>query len=209
MTEAERIANFWSWFSQNQNAIAHAAAQSDDDWLRKEMTPRVLNLLPNDHVGPRINWQIGPSQTRKWQFCLSPLVKQNLPLTRRAASEAPLLSDWEILSSKPPRNSVRQYTLVDGGGTEHIICCADMKYALTRYPGGQFSFDLIGELPYGLDAADKRKVAYLVIEGALGEEFMLDHVCGVDLHDANDFDPSIPTSALTNVTCHLSQLLER
>jgi len=207
MTESDKIKAFWHWFVHNQSTIARAFLSSDDDWLRSEMTPRVLKILPDDHVGPRINWQIGPGSGTRWQFCLSPLVKKNLPLTRRIALASPHLPDWEILPCKPPRNSI-QYDLVSDDGARHVVPFDKMKYALTQYPGEKFSFDLIGEIPYGVDVANKKKAAYLIIEGILGEEFVLDHVVDVDLHDLDEFSSEVPTTPLADVKRHLCQLLQ-
>jgi hypothetical protein len=204
----EKAANFWHWFARQERDILDAVRSSDDDWLRSELTTRVLGLLPEDHAGPRINWEIGPGQKKPWRFSLSPLVKMNLPLTRQVVAVAPELPLWEVFPAKPPRQLMRQeYRIVEVDGTEHKFQIDHWDYVLTRYKPGSFSILLLGSLSQETEIAIRKKAAHIIVEGILGEEFVLEHIVETDLQDVHEADPGIPRSKLRNLEPHLAQLL--
>jgi len=162
----KQIAIFWNWFVQHEASILEAVRSRDQDWFRREMTPNVLALLPEDHVGLRINWEIGPGHEKEWQFYLSPLIKPNLAITRLAVSVAPQLSRWEIFPAKLPRTLMKQeYRLGRDDGSEDVFAFGDWHYILMKHDNGVFSIDLIGALPEHADEVARKKATYLIVEG--------------------------------------------
>jgi hypothetical protein len=210
MATNDRAGTFWRWFTEQEESILEAVRSSDHDWLRIEMTTRVLGLLPKDHTGLRINWEIGPGEEKEWRFCLSPLVKTNLKTTKHVISAAPELPRWEFFPAKPPKAPrSNDYWLVEPDGSEHLFATAGWEYVLSEYDSGLFSIELVGQIPRDADEHIRKKAAHLIVEGILGEAFFLEHTVDVELRETNEVSPSLPKSKLPDLKRHLAQLLSR
>lgn len=204
---SSQIDRFWSWFEHNQEDIIRAFKSGDDSWLRHELTSRVVALTP-EGKRPRLNWEIGRSAEREWRFCFSPLVKDNLVLTENIVARAPRMERWEFFDAKPPRPLSRlSYRLADETGEEYSFLADDWDYVLLSHGDGRFSIDIVGDIPTTLDIGFRSRVAYLLVEGILGERFAIEHIGEIRLLNPKEIDQNLPKTKLVKLRKHLDHLL--
>jgi hypothetical protein len=204
---SSQVDRFWKWFEDNQEDIIRAVKSDDDSWLRQELTSRVVALTP-EGSRPRLNWEIGRGCEKEWRFCFSPLVEDNLALTEKIVARVPLMERWEFFDAKPPRLlSQLSYRLADETGEEYSFLTDDWDYVLLSHGDGCFSIDIVGDIPTTLDVEFRRRVAYLLVEGLLGERFTIEHIGKIRLFHPKELDPNLPKTKLVKLRKHLDQLL--
>jgi|SRR6266498_4588913 len=203
-----RAREFWAWFSEAQAEITLAVSNSDHDWLRENLTPRVTALTPHPE-NPTINWEIGPGKTKRWQFSLSPLVKANLIATRIIIDAAPELPEWEFYPAKPPRrfeNAI--YRFSDDTREELEFDVRNWEYILTSLGGGRmFTIEVVGDFPAWIDEAMRRKIGHLTVEGILGEELLIERVHSIIASTKAEVDPRAPRTQIRLLEKHIRSLV--
>lgn len=179
----EQVNDFWRWFTDFREDIAAAALSGNGEWLRKELTDRVLKMQA-EGARPRLNWEISPGVSKRWRLAFSPMVKRNLKLTESIVAHAPEVSDWEFLSTKPPKPDRFTYRLQDEDGEIVRVNAENWTYALLEYPNSELlDVVLFPDFQIRLDENHKRKLGYLVIEGILGERLFIARIAEVKIMD--------------------------
>lgn len=166
------IHDFWCWFESNVDRISEAYDQADAVWLKGNIGPQVKQLRQS------LNWEIGPYHHPDRTLVISPLSREDLPLTREVVALAPDLEGWHFLHAKPAKELLSLEFRADG----QIIIADDWYYQLTAFNGGEF-VDIDLYVDRRLRKASM--VCELVVEALLGEEIRLEKVGRVTPHTAD------------------------
>lgn len=166
MSASPPISKFWAWFCASQGEIAEAYERGDSAMLERLFT----NRLPDTTVA--LNWEIGPYHHPDHTLVLSPTVRENLPITRRMVSEAPVISGWHFLPAKPPKDLLRLHFELP----HTSICADDWRYVLLAYPDGFMELDIL--IPANAPFSDSQDalICELLVESLIGEATRLEHI---------------------------------
>jgi len=166
MSPSPPITKFWSWFSANHREIAEAYDCGDSERLERLFT----NRLPETTAA--LNWEMGPYHHPSYTLVLSPTVGENLPLTRRMVSEAPVIPGWHFLPAKPPKDLLQlQFELPHAS-----VCADDWRYVLLAYPDGFMELDILIPANAPFSDSQDRLICELLVESLIGEEARLEHI---------------------------------
>ena len=161
------VAELWAWFERHADEIRAAYDRGDNDWLDCQISLRIARIQES------LNWEIGPYNHPDDTFVLSPTIRENLPITRRAIETAPELKGWKFVPAKPPKELNSLVFRTD----DSEICADDWRYRLTAYSSGEFvDIELLINAESGLPTAQEATFTELVVESLIGEECRLDRV---------------------------------
>jgi hypothetical protein len=166
MSTSPPITKFWSWFSANYREISEAYDCGDSERLERLFT----NRLPDTTVA--LNWEMGPYHDPDYTLVLSPTVRENIPLTKRMVSEAPLIPGWHFLPAKPPKELLSlRFELPQAS-----VCADDWRYVLLAYPDGFMELDIL--IPANAPFSDSQDplICELLVESLIGEAARLEHI---------------------------------
>jgi hypothetical protein len=199
-TDAE-IHEFWQWLIDNQ-----------DDFLEDldlDFTISVINEFSAkvDALGEHLQWEVGPSTSKghQWFFALSPGGKRsNLDITRHAVNLAKEYDfKFEILPAKPRRPLDRLNVIYDGVRIE----CKNWEYGLIGYNNQEF-FDVFfvpDILLEGVSTETYRGVAWVLIDGLLGEEMVIEKIGAVSIAPREELKN---INKVTELRAHLRSILD-
>lgn len=178
----------------NSDQIAQAYDDGDSAWLYAEISPRVKSLAD------LLNWEIGPYKHPDRTFVLSPVVRENLQVTRSVVTKAPTISGWHFLHAKPSKD-LESLTFWLG---EQTVCADGWRYQLISYNQGEF-VDIVLFLDHSI--ANESIFCELVVESLLGEERRLESVGYINSSDSDaDLEPDHLTP-IRYLSAHLDQIL--
>jgi hypothetical protein len=174
MLRKSKINEFWAWFRNNAGTLA---SDTRNPVLLCELDRRVNNLAQ------ALSWEIGPGQSKPWQFVLSPDLDRDFrDLARSIVGSAPDLIDWEFYSARQPKDWDYKFELVGETSEANIaIDAANWTFVLLQYPDGFRKVLLKApELPtFGKD--ERWRAGAIVLESILGEDAFLDKIGNFEL----------------------------
>ena len=156
---------FWSWFCKNLTAIEHNyndAAVVDE--LDKEVSL----------AWPELSWEIGPDASGGWYFALSP----NLDIAKRdmarwAIQTAPRVPGWKFYPARQRKEWSGRFKISTSKGAMEINA-GTWEFVLLRYADGETEVFLIGPEALLLSEDERWHAAAVVVEGLLGEAYVLE-----------------------------------
>jgi hypothetical protein len=172
------IRSFWNWFAEIATDLA---ADPQNENLHRQLDAKVRLLNPD------ITWEIGPGTSAEWLLAISPdLDASLLPVTRQIVSLAPPIDGWEFHWARQPKQWNYQFDIVREVGQVVRIDARKWKYVLLRYPNGSCEIVLIGDAIESLSKSDRERAAAILVQGILGEEFLITEDVSFDLTDSID-----------------------
>lgn len=178
----DEIYMFWSWFSKSHQEIISAVADRDSQWLADHLAPR-LRAIQKGKNQARLNWEVGKGKLRRWSFCVSPTVKENIKLAQRIVDCAPEQSEWEYHVGRQAKpNWDFCFTLPDEFGKELSVDAANWHYFIKRTEFGAYIL-FIADCLQNASEQLKTKIAYLILDLAVGEMIVLQHVASAFIID--------------------------
>jgi hypothetical protein len=174
--QPQNLTEFWIWFSEHSQALAN---EPECAALFAELDARLHKLDPG------LSWEIGPGQQKPWQFVVSPNLDGSLRnVARKIVARAPALDDWEFHSARQPKDWDFHLELsTTSNGIPMKVDASNWTFVLLEYPDGIREILLRApDLPK-LTQNERREVAEIVLESALGEGLFLDAVDEFDLVD--------------------------
>lgn len=92
------IQEFWTWFQENAPRLAQLYEAKRFHELSDEFSRRL------DAISTELPWEMGPGKVKRYSLTLSPEGNPKLSrLIRQALLRAPEVPDWELYSSRQPR----------------------------------------------------------------------------------------------------------
>ena len=168
----DEIRKFWEWFSASQCAILDAVRERTASWLSLNLAPR-LRATQEDSPFPRLNWELGKGEHRKWSFIVSPTVKENIVLAERIIAGCPQSTEWEFHVGRQAKpNWDFQLSLPDESGRELRIDASEWHYIIKRTDAGAYVLFVANSLG-AFSEQLKTKVAYLILDHSVGEMFVI------------------------------------
>ena len=140
-------------------------------------------------LADHLSWEFGPYNHPDRTFVLSPVVRENLRITRAVVAKAPNMSGWHFLDAKPPKD-LKGLTFCLG---EQTVRADDWQYQLVSYNQGEF-VDIV--LLFDDPIANESIFCELVVESLLGEERRLESVGYIS---ASDSDADLEPASLTPI----------
>jgi hypothetical protein len=165
--------DFWNWFKVT---IQSDGFQATNPEFFEALNGRI------DGLDTRLSWEIGPGLKEDWLFALSPNLNKELwPLTIKIISQAPSIKGWEFYTCRQPKQWTWkfEYNLPDSATIS--IDASNWTFVLLRYPNGDHEIIICGSGIQNLHEDDKWQVAAIVLEGALGEEILLEAISSFEL----------------------------
>lgn len=167
MSDDLPVVQFWTWFERHADEIRAAYDRGDNDWLDHRISPLIARIHRS------LNWEIGPYNHPDYTFVLSPTIRENLSMTRRAVKFAPELPEWRFFPAKPPKELNSLVFETDNSR----ICADDWRYRLTAYNSGEFvDIELMINAESRFPSTQQAVFTELVVEALIGEECRLDRV---------------------------------
>ena len=197
-TSLDLVLDFWSWFENHQSHILEAITQDNDEWLRENLTVRVRSLQKRK-VCPRLNWEIGPGRKKRWSFVVSPVVRDNVGLTRFAIENAPEFPDWEFHYAKPAKTgNPFAIDLADERGNRVTIDASEWSYLINPcgLRAGARGVLFVGDGVTYLSQNERKRIAYLVLDNVLGEEKVFELIGEAMLLDKSVVPRDAPTQPM-------------
>lgn len=174
MPSKNKINEFWAWFRDSAETLT---SDVRNPALLSELDRRVSGLAP------ALSWEIGPGQSKPWQFVLSPDLDRGLrDLAHSIVASAPDLNDWEFYSARQPKEWDYKFELL-GETSEHRIAidAGNWTFVLLQYPDGFREVLLKApELPT-LENDDRWRAGAIVLESILGEDAFLEKIGDFEL----------------------------
>jgi hypothetical protein len=197
--------DFWAWFAGESSLIAQLFSADDQRRLDALLTPQVKKLEPG------LAWEIGPGSKKTYRFVLSPQgSREHLVRSKQIVAAAPELPEWEFAPAKPPKQWDMRLIMSNRRGQEVEIDANLWKYLLTAYDNRAF-FDvtLVAEKLPRLDEKARAFAGYLILEGILGEAFVIERIGDVQLVTKVAAADLERLSELKDLPHHLEHLLRR
>jgi hypothetical protein len=178
----EQIHDFWRWVRENQHQLLECYDGPGKD------TEKLADLLGArlDELTMKLSWEMGPTRSPGYKtfLALSPSgVRKRLEFTRRAVrigQEYGLV--LELLPAKPRRvygGTTIEFVLGENAGVYLDVSQWDYDLKAFRDKDGRCFFDIflvpdfISPVYVGKDYLT---VAWTMLDGLLGEEFVIDRV---------------------------------
>lgn len=162
---AAKYREFWSWFVTNADRLlpdklAHSTIA--------ELTARITDLHED------ITWEIGPGTNAPNQMVISPNLSPVLWETTQAiVSFAPLLTEWEFYSARPPKKWDMKLRMRSPNGQETAVDGSNWKYVLLEYEDGEREIVLLAESLPDVSEEARDQLADIFILSIVGEDFLL------------------------------------
>jgi Family of unknown function (DUF695) len=159
-----RVHAFWAWWTGARTSI-EAALDA------KHITPPLVEEMTKQTkaIDPGLGWELGPGLSARFQLC----VTAEGDIERRAIAErwwraAPPDPDWEYFPARQSQPAGTSYTLTLGPrqfGPAELRCSTMVDQNRER-------INLTVWHPHysGLDESTRKQVAYLLLDGLLGED---------------------------------------
>ena len=173
------VRDFWAWVESELPQMESLLTGKRDDALIDAIERRVSTL-----GGGGLGWEIGPGVASEYQFVLSPKGnRERLRLTRELVRQCPDVPGWEFHPAKPPKEWTER--VIELGSLESArVCFDEWDYSLTAFNSREF-FDIDLYPPEMVDGpvdAHLDRMAYLLAEGELGEEFLIERIGEIRAH---------------------------
>jgi len=200
------VDEFWRWFQGSTERLQDAVSQSDYDWLVNNLGAEISKLKPDK---PGINWEAHKVTEGEFEFAFSPTVNGNRDLVNTILNAAPQLSDWVFY---PCRQSKPYPTWMQihfpCGNQGHIVVNAENWQFAVQAERGEERVDVlfVSDRPPNFDDVSKRRLCWLLLNNALGEHFVLDHIRHVGLLPADVVPDHVPLAPVTQLVEGFSNL---
>ena len=169
MATHEQIKDFWEWFSSH-------APQFGDAFENEALLRQLDDLVTSIGEGA-FAWEVGPGSNAKNAFTLSPGGdRELLSKTKAIVDAAPLVSDWEFHSAKPPKQWEGRFELAVDGGKFLEVDVTSWRCTLLKYADG--FHEIVVEAPNlnSISKDDQRWAAEIALDGYLGERLRLETI---------------------------------
>lgn len=189
-----RAEDFWQWFTDNADRLA---ANPDSRDLISALD-RGVSL-----TWPQLGWEIGPDPSGDWYFALSPNLNRALhSQAKEAVRTAPEVMGWRFYAARQRKAWDGRFTVRTRDGIKEFNSTG-WRFVLLRYPDAKVEVVLVSRDARPLEPEERRMAAAVVVEGMLGEEFLLES--GIDFALEIALDARL--DAQSRPMSHLAQAL--
>jgi hypothetical protein len=191
---------FWDWFAKHYIDLG---TNFDNEKVLKELDDQLMSL--GDFA-----WEIGPGTKIANQLVISPGGDVTLlPITKEIVSYAKNIPGWEFHYAKPPKEWDFIFDFENHNGEVINIDASNWQYVLLRYEDGGFEIIIQTHDLVGLNEEDKLTASEILLDGALGEEIRMLHICYIDVVERFDNQYVDKSNVMKNLNNHLKRLLQK
>jgi hypothetical protein len=191
--------DFWSWFAAHAERLERLDC---DPLIQAQLDQRVAGL-------GGFGWEVGPApgDSGGRAFVLSPCGSPEL-LEQSSAivALAPALEGWQFLAAKPPKNRESCFEVIDDDDLAHLIDASEWRYALSRYPDGQFEIVIQAPDITGLPEEAWTAAVAMVLDAELGERERMQWIAVYDVVDELEPDLRLESNPIDVLGDHLRKL---
>ena len=156
--------DFWGWFSAASKIIAdnpnNQAVISDLDF-------RVAQTWP------RLSWEIGPDVSAGWYLAISPNLNSDyIEDAKQAISSAPSIQGWRFYPFRPRKKWNCAFEIATPKGPRQINS-SDWVFIFLQYKDGHKEIVIAAPEANDMKLDERWQAAAVVLEGLIGEEYLL------------------------------------